>query len=119
MSTHKIYFVRSTDKYIKIGIVKKTSLKERRSAMQEGNPIILEWYGYLECSCDAPHQKCYEEDKLHKCFDGLRVNKEYNPDSEWFKADRKLVEYIQKLKYDGKLHSVKNEGKKFKVIDGF
>lgn len=111
--------MRSTDKYIKIGIVKKTSLKERRSSMQEGNPIILEWYGYLECNCNAPHQKCYKEDKLHESFDSLRVNKEYNPDSEWFKADRKLVEYIQRLQYDGKLSTVKSEGKKFKVVDGF
>ena len=89
--------------------------------MQVGNPIILEWYGYLGCSCggDPQYGTCRRENNLHERFDSLRVNKEYNPDSEWFEADRKLVEHIDKLKSDNKL--CYDDGEKFngKWVDGF
>ena len=119
MATHKIYFVRSTKKFIKIGRT-TTSLEARRSTMQVGNPIILKWYGYLECSCDASPQshKCPTENKLHVCFKDLRVHKD-NQRSEWFHTYKRLLEHIDKLKSDNKLYY--DDGKKFngEWVDGF
>ena len=119
MATHKIYFVRSTEKYIKIGRT-TTSLELRRSSMQVGNPQILEWYGYIECGCNASPQshKCPTENDLHESFKYLRVH-ENNKRSEWFKADKRLLEHIDKLKSNNKL--CYDDGKKFngEWVDGF
>ncbi len=119
MATHKIYFVRSTKKFIKIGGTKQ-SLEIRRSEMQVSNPIILEWYGYIKCSCDGTPQSatCRTENNLHECFKYLRVHKN-NKRSEWFKADKRLLEHIDKLKSNNKL--CYDDGKRFngKWVDGF
>lgn len=119
MATHKIYFVRSTKDFIKIGRT-TISLEERRSTMQVGNPKILEWYGYIKCSCDASPQsyKCPTENNLHESFKNLRVHKN-NKRSEWFKADKRLLKRIEKLKSDHELYY--DDGKRFngEWVDGF
>ncbi len=119
MATHKIYFVRSTKEFIKIGRT-TTSLEERRSTMQVGNPRKLEWYGYIECNCNASPQshECRTENGLHECFKHLRVHED-NKQSEWFEADKRLLDHINKLKSDGKLCC--DDGKKFngEWVDGF
>lgn len=88
--------------------------------MQVGNPQILEWYGYIECGCNASPQshKCPTENDLHESFKYLRVH-ENNKRSEWFKADKRLLEHIDKLKSNNKL--CYDDGKKFngEWVDGF
>ena len=79
-----VYFIKSGD-FIKIGTT--TDIKKRMAVLQVGSPFKLSVLALVEGSFE-------EESKLHTKFKKQRMK------GEWFKINKKILDYISKLSKD-------------------
>lgn len=88
---HRVYFAKC-ENFVKIGST-KDPLQARLSAMQVGNPFVIQGLGVIECDCDRksnyPNKECSQKDQIQSLF---RKSKKRG---EWYHATPELLDHIK------------------------
>lgn len=95
----KVYFI-TDGEFIKIGYT-SGSIKKRIQQLQTGCAKKIYEVGYIEGSKE-------KEEELHKIFGNYRMQ-----GTEWFIADRSLVEYINENNLNKNIYLFKENNKIF------
>ena len=94
-----VYFLAAGKPYraIKIGVTKKESIEKRLRHIQSANHELIEVLGFIVFeNCNKPMLRAeLKEKELHKKFSHLQRFEAGWVGSEWFTADKEMLEYIK------------------------